>query len=352
MTQTSPIFAQAYALRFRGGLTALALLALLTMPATALAQDTTPAPETEATEADAPETEATEADTTDTDAAETPEAGEADADADVPTMALDALTADTVIATVDGYDVTLGELIAVRLSLPEQYRALPPEILAEGLLQQLITQTALAMRARAAGIDETPAIRTTLKNIENGTLAEAYVSREVAARVTDEAIQAAYAERFESAEPVEEIRASHILVEDLERAAALKAELDAGADFADLARENGTDGTRARGGDLGYFTKADMVPEFGEAAFALEVGEISEPVESPFGWHLIQLVDRRNQPVPPLEDVAGEIVEGLSQTARRVIADEAVADAEISRPDEVLPPAAILAEELLRPAAE
>jgi len=281
-------------------------------------------------------------------ATEAPEAPESDA---AETMAMDSLSADTVIATVGDYQLTLGELIAVRQALPQQYQSLPAEVLSEGLLTQLINQTVLAERARATGLAERRDIRLNLINQRNSALADAYLRAEVESRIDPETLEAAYAERYGDAEPVPQVRAAHILVEDEESAKALKAELDAGADFAELAREHGTDGTAQRGGDLGWFARTDMVPEFAEAAFALDPGAISDPVRSPFGWHLIRLDDRRTKPVPDFAEVQQELVRELAEAAQKSVVEEARAAAEVTLPDKRLPAEAILQDALIKPDA-
>ncbi|MEM1343257.1 MAG: peptidylprolyl isomerase [Pseudomonadota bacterium] len=289
---------------------------------------------------------AQETETNQESAAEATEAAEAAP----PTFAMDELSADTVIATVGEYELTLGELIAVRQSLPAQYQSLPPAVLSEGLLSQLIDQTILYRRAVEAGLDARTDLRLQLINQRNSALAEAFMRAEMQASITDEAVQAIYDERYANAEPEVEVRAAHILVETEEKAADLKAQIDEGADFAELAAEHGTDGTRTRGGDLGYFSQADMVPEFAEAAFAMEVGTVSAPVQTPFGWHLIKLDDRRDKPVPGLEEVRQQIVEGLAQEAQGAILEASREAVEVSRPEKVLPPEAILADDLIAPA--
>ncbi|MEM7188980.1 MAG: peptidylprolyl isomerase [Pseudomonadota bacterium] len=257
------------------------------------------------------------------------------------------VTADTVVSTIDEAPLTLGEVIAIRQTLPAQYQQLPDEVLFTGLVQQMIDQQMLANAAEAAGLDQGRAIQLSLKNQRRAVLADAYMAAELIARVNDEAIQATYDQRFANVEPVEEVRAAHILVEDEEKAKELRALLDGGADFAALAAEHGTDGTAARGGDLGYFTKEMMVPEFAEVVFAMQPGELSGPVKTPFGFHLIKMEDRRAKPVPPLAEVRDQIIAELTQAAETAILAELRASAAVAPPAEEVPSAAVRLDNLL-----
>ena len=262
-------------------------------------------------------------------------------------MAVEDLKPDTVVLTINGKNITLAEVIAVRQSLPEQYQNLPDEVLFGALVQQLADQQMLADAAETAGLDKDDNVVLSLRNQRRATLADAYMTDALIKGVTEEAIAAAYKAQFESAEPVAEVRASHILVAEEEKAKELKKMLDEGADFAKLAAEHGTDGTKTRGGDLGYFVKEQMVPEFANAAFALEKGTISDPVKSPFGWHLIYLADKRDKPVPPLEQVRDKIVEELSRGVQQKIVTDGRATAEVKQPALAIPPAAVRMDNLL-----
>lgn len=278
------------------------------------------------------------------------DAAAADGDAGGDADPLAGLSAETVIAEVGGRAITLGELIAVRRALPEQYQSLPGEVLLEGLTDQLVTQATLADRARASGLDERTDVRLTLRNLEMSALADAYMRAEINARVDDAAVEEAYRARYAEAEPEQEIRASHILVETEERAAELRTEIEEGAEFAALAREHGTDGTAEQGGDLGWFAEGDMVPEFSDAAFALEEeGAVSQPVESPFGWHLIKLTGRRDKPVPELAEVEQELRRSLVEEAQEAIVEEARGAVEAERLEGDIPPEAVFADELILP---
>ena len=285
-------------------------------------------------------TETTE--TTETQSSEAP-ASEAPAAA---APAVD-LKANTVVVTVDDTPITLGEVIAVRQTLPEQYQQLPDEVLMAALVQQLADQQMLANAAHAAGLRDSVTVQLALRNQERAVMADAYMAQELLGRVDEAAVEAAYQQRFASVEPVLEAHAAHILVEEEAKAKELKAQIDAGADFAAVAAENGTDGTASRGGDLGWFTKEQMVPEFAEAAFALEPGTVSDPVQTPFGWHLIKLEETRAQPIPEMAEVRGELIAELTEIAQRTLIEELRGTSTVAPPAEPVPDAAVREDDLI-----
>ncbi len=258
-----------------------------------------------------------------------------------------AASATAVLATVDGTDITLGDVIAIRQQLPEQYLQLPDEVLMSGIVDQLAEQIMLENAARADGLDKHPIVEVIVRNQTRAVLADAYLRQSLRELITDERIAEAYETQFVDAEPVVELRAAHILVETEDEATAIKAEIDAGADFAAKASEHGTDGTASRGGDLGWFVRGQMVPEFADAAFALEPGQISGPVQTPFGWHLIRVDERRDQPVPALDEVREDIIGELSQEVSAEVLTGLRKDTEIVRTLENAPASAIRADELL-----
>jgi len=225
------------------------------------------------------------------------------------------ISADTVVATVNGQDITLGHMIAARATLPEQFDQAAPQDLYNGILQQLIQQTALAQR-----VDNLPPlVALTLENEERSLKAGEAVEAAMLTAITDEDIQAAYDAQFADAEPQEEYNASHILVETEEDAAAVKEEIEGGAEFAAVAREKSTGPSGPNGGELGWFGPGMMVPSFEAAVIALEVGEVSAPVQTQFGWHVITLNDARKQSVPTLDDVREELMATLRNEAARTI---------------------------------
>ena len=229
-----------------------------------------------------------------------------------PSMAQD-VSAATVVARVNGTDITVGHMIAARDALPEQYRTLPDETLFAGIMDQLIQQSAL---------EQTVANKLTLRdqllfdNARRDFLSNIALNDVVLTAVTDETLQAAYDEKFKDYAPQKEYSAAHILVDTQEKANELKAEFDGGADFATLAKANSTDtGSGANGGDLGWFGLGQMVKPFEDAVVAAEIGKVAGPVQSDFGWHLVLVKETRIAEKPTLEMMREELSADLQQRA-------------------------------------
>lgn len=215
---------------------------------------------------------------------------------------------DTVVATVNGQPVTEAELELAMSDLDQQFAQLPPEQRRAAALSALIEIRLLAAEAEELGLGENPAFQQRMVFLRERALHSAYIEEQIAGSVTDEELQARYDEEIAQIAPTEELRARHIIVESEEEAASLIEELDGGADFEELAREHSGDGAAAQGGDLGYFAQGQMVPEFEEAAFAMEVGAHSDaPVQTQFGWHVIKVEDRRDRTPPTFEQVSQQI---------------------------------------------
>jgi peptidyl-prolyl cis-trans isomerase C len=254
-----------------------------------------------------------------------------------PVWAEDAPTADTVVATVNGTAITLGHMIMAREALPDQYKALPPDVLFKGILDQLVQQTALEQ-----SMDGKLTRRDTLhlENEERGYVSARALEAVVRGAVTDAALQAAYDARFKDAAPQTEYNAAHILVADEAKAKELLAELEAGADFAELAKTNSTDtGSGAAGGDLGWFGLGMMVKPFEEAVVAAEVGKVAGPVQSDFGFHLILVKETRVAAQPTLDDIRDELATEIEQQAIEAHVTEVTAAAAVETPGEGIDPA-------------
>ncbi len=226
---------------------------------------------------------------------------------------------DTVLATVDGTKITLGNVIALRERLPQQYKQLPDDVLLKGIIDQLIQQTVL-MNAMKANMDKKTKIG--LENQERAFLAAEFLDRMSAREIPDKDLRAAYAAKYDSAIPEQEYNASHILVKTKAEAEDIIKQLKNGADFATLAKEKSTGPSGKRGGELGWFSKGMMVKPFETAVLNMGVGEISGPVKTQFGWHVIKLNEIRNKKQPTFEEERDTLAAELRQKA---------VDAEIAR---------------------
>jgi peptidyl-prolyl cis-trans isomerase C len=227
----------------------------------------------------------------------------------LPVAAEETPTAETVVATVNGTDITLGQMILVRATLPQQYSQLPDEVLFDGILNQLVQQTVLAET-----MTSTPRrVEMALENEKRQLLAAEAIDELLAGAMTDAAVQEAYEAQYTNADPEREWNASHILVETQEEATALAERARNGEDFAQLAQEHSTGPSGPNGGQLGWFGAGMMVAPFEEAVMAMEKDGVSDPVQTQFGWHVIRLNDSRMKDVPPLEEVREQIEGKLQQ---------------------------------------
>lgn len=214
---------------------------------------------------------------------------------------------DDVLATVDGTPITSAELDLLIGDLAQQLASLPEEQRRAAALAYLVEVRLFNNAAVAAELDKTEDFRRRAELLRQRALHADYIEAEVTGKITEDMIRARYDKEIADAPPVSEVHARHILVETREQAVELIAALDGGADFAELATEHSKDPS-GNGGDLGYFGPGQMVAPFEEAAFALEVGTYSkEPVESPFGWHVIKVEDKRTRQPPAFEAVKEQV---------------------------------------------
>jgi len=254
-------------------------------------------------------------------------------DAAAPAAEAAPVDPSTVVATVGAETITEGDLAFAAEDMAQELSQMPPEERRAFLVRILIDMKVMSAAAREAGMDQTEIFAQRREYLEERALRRAYFAEAIAASVTEEAVRAEYDAFVSEFEPVDEIRASHILVETEEEAKTLKAELDGGADFATLARENSIDPGAANGGDLGFFGRGMMVQPFEEAAFALEEGAVSAPVQSQFGWHIIRLEETRQSQPPAFEQVAPRIQNQLLMRTFSEKVDELMAGVDITIED-------------------
>ena len=222
---------------------------------------------------------------------------------------------DGVVAIVNGDAIPGAYMTMFYESLPARYRQLPMETLYSQLLDGLVDRKLLAQAARDAGLMDDDAVRQRLAYAEEAVLQQSYLDQIIGAEITEERLHAAYDELVATQTLAEEVHARHIPLDNEADAMAVIAELAAGAGFAELAQQRSTGPSGPSGGDLGYFTRDQMVPAFAEAAFALSPGAITTaPVRTQFGWHVIKVEDRRTQAAPSFEDSLADLRDQAVQT--------------------------------------
>ncbi|MEM0976211.1 MAG: peptidylprolyl isomerase [Pseudomonadota bacterium] len=236
---------------------------------------------------------------------------------------------NTILAEVNGTAITLGHVVALASRLPEQYNQVETAILYEGILDQLIQQELLAETVDT----EAPIAKLSIENEVRSVLATealAFIAEEAA---SEERVIEAYDAEVAAFQPGKEFRASHILVGTEEDALELIDALNEGADFAELAVEKSTGPSGPNGGDLGWFGPGMMVEPFDTAVQEMEPGSVSAPVETQFGWHVINLVEIRDTAPPSLEERFVDIAERLRSEAIEARITELEANGVIERPD-------------------
>jgi peptidyl-prolyl cis-trans isomerase C len=245
---------------------------------------------------------------------------------------------DEVVARVEGTEIRASDLALAEEDIGADLSALPPESKREYLITYLSDIILAAKAAESRRMGDGEAFKRKLAYVRSKLLMEALLQAETKSAITEEAQRQVYAEATRQLAREPEIRARQILVPTEEEAKEVVAELKKGADFGELARTRSKDSSAAEGGDLGYFTRDEMVPEFAEAAMALEKGQVSEPVKTPFGWHVIKLEDKRAREVPPFESVREQIVTYLQRKTQAEVLGRLRQGATIERLDQPGPP--------------
>jgi len=262
-----------------------------------------------------------------------------------PALAQDEPGIDTVLATVGDTEITLGHAIAARATLPDQFDRLPPQDLFDGVVRQLVLQEQITQDSEG---ELSKVARLRLENERRAITAEDRINRMTADVVTEKALRQAYEAQYQGDGQRTEYRAAHILVETREKADRLAAEIADGANFAALAQDHSLGPSGASGGKLDWFGEGVMVDDFFAAVTALDEGEVSEPVQTKFGWHLIKLDETRTQATPEFGAVRDALAEKVRTDAvdrYRATLNDAIAVDVVG--DEAVPPEMINRTDLL-----
>ena len=240
-----------------------------------------------------------------------------------------------VLARVDGVDITEADLQTARAEIGSEIASIPVEARQRVLVEFLIENQLLAAAAKRDKLDASPGFDSRLKYYRRRALRDLYFEKRVRDAVSTDDARKIYDEQVAKVKPETEIRARHILVKTEADARDVVERLSRGDKFPELAKELSIGPSKVQGGDLGYFTKGQMVKEFEEAAFALDKDQVSEPIKTQFGWHVIRLEDKREKKPPSFDDVKERISAALVQQKAQQVMQElrGKAKVEIVDPD-------------------
>jgi peptidyl-prolyl cis-trans isomerase C len=244
----------------------------------------------------------------------------------------DAQDADPVVARVNGTDIRASDVAIAEEDIGANLQQMPPEGRREYLTTYITDMMLVAKAAEAKKLADNNDFKQRLAYYRNKILMDVLLQSEAKAATSDAAMHQLYDEASKQMVGQKEVRARHILVKTEEEAKAVIAELKNGGDFAELAKQKSIDPGAGEGGDLGYFPKEEMVPEFADVAFKLEKGQISDPVRTRFGWHVIKVEDKRDRQIPAFDQVRDQLATHLVRKAQAEMITKLRADAKIERP--------------------
>jgi peptidyl-prolyl cis-trans isomerase C len=253
---------------------------------------------------------------------------------------------DPVVARVNGVDIHQSDLAFAEEEIGSNMPTIPPEQKRDYLINYLVDVIVLSQAAEKQNFADRPDVKRRLAFDRNRLLMESVLQDAGKAALNEEAEHKVYEEAVKQVKNEEEVHARHILVPTEDEAKAILAQLKGGADFATLAKEKSKDPGAAEGGDLGYFTKEQMVPEFADVAFKLNKGQLSDPVKTQFGWHIIKVEDKRTKPTPTFDQVKPQIENYVAHRAQAELVENLRKSASVERldkpatPDPSLNPAA------------
>jgi peptidyl-prolyl cis-trans isomerase C len=253
---------------------------------------------------------------------------------------------DAVVARVNGVDIRQSDLAFAEEEIGGNMPTIPPEQKRDYLINYLVDVIVLSQAAEKQKLADRPEVKRRLAFDHNRLLMEALLQDAGKSSLSDDAERKVYEEAVKQVKNEEEVHARHILVPTEDEAKAILAQLKGGADFAALAKEKSKDPGAAEGGDLGYFTKEQMVPEFAEVAFKLGKGQLSDPVKTQFGWHIIKVEDKRIRPTPTFEQVKPQIENYVAHRAQAELVENLRKSATVERLDKP-----VAADPSLNPAA-
>ena len=244
-----------------------------------------------------------------------------------PVLAQDA---DTVVATVNDEPITLGQMLAMKEGLAQDATSnRPGEALWNLVLDQMVRQTAVGQLREG---NMTARDKAALEIDRRAYLAGAALEEIALSDPSDEELQGVYDRIFGGdTEPALEYQAAHILVETEDEARTIADEIAGGADFGEMAEQNSTDNSAANKGDLGWFQPQQMVEPFAQAVVALEPGQVSDPIQTQFGWHVIRLNETRQVEAPDFDEVREELAVQVRRERVEALIQQAVDEATVEQ---------------------
>jgi peptidyl-prolyl cis-trans isomerase C len=252
----------------------------------------------------------------------------------VPTAALRAQDSDPVVARANGVDIHQSDLAVAADEIGSNMPPMADDKKRDYLVTYLADVIVLAQAAQQQKLGDDPAIKRQLAFAHDKVLMEALLQKTAQAAQTDDAMHKVYDQAVKQMPNEEEVHARHILVPTEQEAKDIEAQLKKGADFAALAKQKSKDPGASNGGDLGWFTKSQMVPAFADAAFKLDKGQISDPVHTQFGWHIIEVMDKRIKPTPTYDQVKDQLKNYVARRAEAELVDNLRKSAKIERLDQ------------------
>lgn len=258
--------------------------------------------------------------------------------------------ADKLVAKVNGKSITESDMQLAEAEIGNELGSIPPEARRRVILEYVIENQLFADAAEAAKLGSGAAFEERMNYWRRRALREYYFEAELNKSVSEADAKKFYDQQVGSAKAQEEVRARHILVESEDLAKQLHARITKGEDFIALAKEHSKDpGSKDEGGDLGYFGKGQMVPVFEETAFGLKAGDVSAPVKSQFGWHIVKVEDRRARGAPPFDSIKERIVASMIHRKAQEVAADLRAKAQLEYVDPAIK-AQIDQEKAIKPA--
>jgi len=265
-----------------------------------------------------------------------------------PAFGLRAQDSDPVVARANGVDIHQSDLTLAEDDIGSSMPQMGPDQKRDYLVTYLSDIIILSQAADKQQLGNRADVKQRIEFERHKALMEAMLQDAGKAAMTDEAMHKVYDEAVKQMPSQEEVHARHILVATEDEAKEVETQLKNGADFATLAKQKSKDPGAADGGDLGYFTKDQMVPEFAEVAFKLDKGQISDPVKTQFGWHIIKIEDKRVKPTPTFDEVKGQLQNYVARRAQAELVANLRKSATVERLDQ---PASTPDPSALNPAA-